>query len=165
MLPHKSQEAGGLGHASNDQPTALAFGNKLASPLPAPHRAVLVVSDLEKAVVLLPFAKILLPTRRERPDLAADKAANTALRVHPFLEPVGRHTAELPQASRVRDKRPNRRRRLGEARLPAEAVDGAVIPFHAGIIVQVVSYSILRASVTRREASRISMAMRSPCSS
>src|SRR5271166_4272736 len=76
MLPHKSQEAGGLGHDGDDQPTALAFGNDLAGPLPAPHRAVLVVSDLEKAVILLPFAKILLPSRRERPDHAPHKAAD-----------------------------------------------------------------------------------------
>ena len=133
MLPHKSQEAGGLGHAGEDQPTAFAFGNELAGPLPAPHRAVLIVSDLEKAVVLLPFAKILLPSRREGPDLAADEAADTALRVDPFLEPVGREAAELPKAGGVGDKRPNRRRRLGEMTFPAVAVDGVAARPHAAL--------------------------------
>ena len=86
-LPHETQEAGWLGQAGDDQPTPLAFGNEFAAPLPAPHRAVLVVSDLENAVIVLPFAKILLPSRRERPKLAADEAADATLAVHPFLEP------------------------------------------------------------------------------
>ena len=134
MLSHKAQEAGGLGHAGEDQPTAFAFGNELTSPLPAPHRAVLIVSDLEKAMVLLPFAKILLPSRRERPDLAADKAADSALIVDPFLKPKGGEAAQLPKAGAVGDERPNRRRRLGEMLLPAVAVDGAAIPFHAALV-------------------------------
>src|SRR5580704_372844 len=132
-LPHIAQEAGGLGHAGEDQPTAFAFGNELASPLPPPHRAVFIVSGLEKAVALLPFAKILLPSRRERPDLAADKAADSALAVDPFLNPIGGEAAQLPKAGAVGDKRPNRRRRLGEMLLPAVAVDGAAIPFHAAL--------------------------------
>jgi len=49
----------------------------------------LIVSDLGKAMVLPPFAKLLLPTRRERPELATDKASDTALRICPFLEPDG----------------------------------------------------------------------------
>src|ERR1700722_18563907 len=132
-LPHKAQEAGGLGHAGEDQPTAFAFGNELTSPLPPPHRAVFIISGLEKTVVLLPFAKILLPSGRESPDLAADKAANSALPVDPFLNPIGGEAAQLPKAGAVGDKRPNRRRRLGEMLLPAVAVDGAAIPFHAAL--------------------------------
>ena len=120
MLRHEAQEAGGLGHAGDDQSTAFAFGNELASPLPAAHRAVLIVPDLEKAMVLLPFAKILLPARRERPKLAANVAAHAAVAIHPFLEPVGRETVEFPKASTVRDKRPNRRRGPGETHFPAE---------------------------------------------
>ena len=102
MLPHESQEAGGLGHAGEDQPTALAFGNELASPLPPPHRAVLVLSDLEKAAILLPFAKILLPSRRERPDLAMDEAADTALTVDPFLKLNGGDSRSTPKGGRCR---------------------------------------------------------------
>src|SRR5580704_487279 len=132
-LPHIAQEAGGLGHAGEDQPTAFAFGNELTSPLPPPHRAVFIVSGLEKAMVLLPFTKILLPSRREGPDLTADEAADTALIVDPFLNPIGGEAAQLPKASAVGDKRPNRRRRLGEMLLPAVAVDGAAIPFHAAL--------------------------------
>ena len=78
-------------------------------------------------MIFLPFAKFLLPTRRERPDLAADKAVDPALRVHPFLEPVGRHTGEFPKASRVRDKGPNRRWRLGEPNFPPEAIDRTLL--------------------------------------
>ena len=133
MLPHKAQEAGGLGHTSEDQPAAFAFGNELASPFPPPHRAVLVVSDLEKAVVLLPFAKILLPSRREKPELALHEAADTALTVDPLLKLKGGVAVQLPKAGGVGDKRPNRRRRLGEIMLAAVAVDGAAIPFHAAL--------------------------------
>ena len=132
-LPHKAQEASGLSHAGEHQPTAFAFGNELASPLPPPHRAVLVVPDLEKAVVLLPFAKILLPSRREGPDLATDEAADTTLTVDPFLEPKGGEAAQLPKAGAVGDKRPNRRRRLGECLLPAIAIDGGAIPFQIAL--------------------------------
>ncbi len=132
-LPHKAQEAGGLGHAGEDQPTAFAFGNELASPLPPPHRAVFIVSGLEKAVVLLPFAEILLPSRRERPDLAADEAADTALTVDPLLNPIGGEAAQLPKAGAVGDKRPNRRRRLGETLFTAVAVDGAAVRLHAAL--------------------------------
>ena len=117
--PHKAQEAGGLGHAGEDQPTAFAFGNELAGPLPPAHRAAFIVSRLEKTMVLLPFAEILLPSRREGPDLAADEAADTALSVDPFLEPVGREAAQLPKAGAVGDKGPDRSRRLGEILLPA----------------------------------------------
>ena len=63
IFPDESQKASGLGHAGDDQPTAFAFGNDLAGPLPAAHWAVPVVSDLRKTVILLPFAKILLPPR------------------------------------------------------------------------------------------------------
>jgi hypothetical protein len=133
MFPDEAQEARGLGRAVEDQPTSLAFGNKFAGPLPPPHRAVFVLSDLEKAVVLLPFAKILLPSRREGSELAADKAVDSALLVDSFLEPKGREAAQLPKASAVGDKRPDRRRRLGEIMLPTIAVDGAAIPFHAAL--------------------------------
>ena len=102
MLPHKSQEAGGLGHAGDDQPTAFAFGNELAGPLPAPHRAVLVLSDLEKAVIFLPFAKFLLPSRRERPDLAADEAADTALRRRPVPRTGRARSRSTPKGERCR---------------------------------------------------------------
>jgi hypothetical protein len=57
-------------------------------------------------MVLLPFAKLFLPSRRESPDFAADEAADASLSVHPFLEPVGRHTGEFPKAGAVRDKWP-----------------------------------------------------------
>ena len=123
MFPHKSEEAGGLGHTADDQPTALTFGNELAGPLPAPHRTVLVLSDLEKAVILLPFAKILFPSRREGPDLATDEAADTALGVDPFFEPVGREATQFPKAGGVGDERPNRRRRLSETTFLAVAID------------------------------------------
>jgi hypothetical protein len=133
MLTHESQEAGGLGHAGDDQPTAFAFGNELAAPFPAPHWAVLIVSELEKAVVFLPFAKFLLPKRGERPDLAPNEAADTAITVDPLLEPVGRHAAEFPKASRVGDKRPNRRRGTGERDFPTEAVDSVAARPHAAL--------------------------------
>src|ERR1700722_20183618 len=133
MLPYKSQQAGGLGHTSEDQPAAFAFGNELTGPLPPSHRAALIVSDLGKAMVLLPFAKILLPSRREKPELALHEAADTALAVDPFLKLNGGIAVQLPQAGGVGDKRPNRRRRLGEIMLAAIAVDGAAIPFHAAL--------------------------------
>ena len=133
MLSHQAQQAGGLGRAGEDQPTAFAFGNELTHPLPPPHRAVLIVSDLEKAVVLLPFAEILLPSRRERPKLAAHEATNTALTVDPLLKLNGGIAVQLPQAGGVGDKRPNRRRRLSEARFPPETVDSAAICPHGGI--------------------------------
>ena len=123
MLPHQSEETGGLGHAGHHQPTALAFGKELAGPLPAPHRAGSVLPELEKAAILLPFAEILLPPRRKGPDLAMDEAAHTALCVDPFLEPVGREAAQLPKAGGVGDERPYRRRRLGETTFLAVAID------------------------------------------
>src|SRR5579871_4322521 len=129
----ETQDAGGLGHSGDDQPAAFALGNEFAGPFPAPHRAVFVVSRLEKAVIFLPFAEILLPSRRERSDLAPDEAADAALSVHPFLEPVGRHTAQLPKAGAIGDKRPDRRRRLGETHFPMETVDSAATCFHAAL--------------------------------
>ena len=123
VLPHESEETGGLGRAGHHQPTALAFGNELARPLPPPHRAVSVLPDLEKAAILLPFAKILLPSRRKRSDLAMDEAADTALTVDPFLEPIGREAIQLPKAGSVGDERPYRRRRLGETPFLAVVVD------------------------------------------
>ena len=101
-LRHKAQEAGGFGHAGEDQPTAFAFGNELASPLPPPHRAVLIVSGLEKAVVLLPFAKILLPSRREGPDLAVDEAADTALERRPVPRTDRARSRSTPKGGRCR---------------------------------------------------------------
>ena len=133
MLTHKSQEAGGFGHAGDDQPTAFAFGNKLTAPFPAPHWAVPIIAELEKAVVFLPFAEFLLPACRERPDLAPNEAADTTLRVHPFLEPLGRHAAEFPKASGVGDERPNRRRGPGERDFPTEAVDSIAARPHAAL--------------------------------
>ena len=90
VLPHESEETGGLGRGGHHKPTALAFGNELASPLPPPHRCVSVLSDLEKAAIFLPFAKTLLPSRRKGPGLAMGEPAHPALSVNPFLEPVGR---------------------------------------------------------------------------
>src|SRR4029077_6877410 len=133
MLNDETQGPGRLGHASEDQPAAFAFGNELTSPFPPPHRPVLIVSDLEKAVVLLPFAKILLPSRREKPELALHEAADTALTVDPLLKLNGGIAVQLPKAGGVGDKRPNRRRRLGEILLAAVAVDCAAIPFHAAL--------------------------------
>jgi hypothetical protein len=89
MLPYKSQQAGGLGHTSEDQPAAFAFGNELTSPLPPSHRAALVLSDLEKAMILLPFAEIFFPSRREKSELATHEAVDTAFAVDPFLKPKG----------------------------------------------------------------------------
>ena len=103
-----------LCHAGHYQPTALAFGNELASPLPLPHRAVSVLSDLGMAAILALFARTLLPSRRKGPDLATGEAAHPALGVNPFLEPVGREAAQLPKAGGVGNERPYRSRRLGE---------------------------------------------------
>jgi hypothetical protein len=86
---------------------------------------------LEKAVVLLPFAKFLLPLRREKPELALHEAADTALTVDPLLKLNRGVAVHFPEAGRVGDERPNRRWRLGESMLAAVAVDGAAIPFHA----------------------------------
>src|ERR1700692_1814826 len=133
MLPYKSQQAGGLGHTIEDQPTAFAFGNELTSPLPPSHRAALIVSDLGKAMVLLPFAKILLPSRREKPELALHEAADAALTVDPLLKLNGDVAVQFPEAGGVGDKRPNRSRRPGENLLPALAVDGVAIPAHAAL--------------------------------
>ena len=135
VLRDEAQETRGLGHAGDDQSTAFAFGNELASPLPAPHRAVLIAPDLEKAMVLLPFAKILLPARRERSKLAANEAAHAAVAIHPFLEPVGRKTVEFPKASAVGDERPNRRRGPGEAHFPMETVGSAAVCSHAALLI------------------------------
>ena len=123
MRPHESEETGGLGHAGHHQPTARAFGNELTGPLPPPHRAVSVLPDLEKATIFLPFAEILLPSRRKGSDLAMDEAVDTALTVDPFLEPVGREATQLPKAGSVGDERPYRRCRFGETPFLAVAVD------------------------------------------
>src|ERR1700727_3671336 len=133
MLPYKSQQAGGLGHTREDHPAAFTFGNELTSPLPSSHRPVLIVSDLEKAVVLLPFAKILLPSRRKKPELALHEAADTALTVDPLLKLNGGIAVQLPKEGGVGDKRPNRRWRLGESMLAAIAVDGAALCRHAAL--------------------------------
>ena len=114
MLPHEAQEAGGLRHTSEDQSAAFAFGDELASPLPPSHRAILVLSGLEKMMVLLPFAKILLPPRREKPELAVHEAADTTLTVDPLIKLNGGIAIQVPQAGGVGNKRPNRSRRLGE---------------------------------------------------
>ena len=87
-------------------------------------------------MIVLPFAKIPLPSRRERPKLAPDEAADATLAVHPFLEPVGRHTVEFPEASGVGDEGPDRRGRLSEVRFPAEAVDGAIVCPHAAVRIE-----------------------------
>jgi hypothetical protein len=133
VLPNKAQEAGGLGLAAEDQPAAFTFCNELTHPLPPPHRAVLVFSDLGKAMALLPFAKILLPSRREKPELATHEAVDTALLVDPFLKPIGGKAAQLPKSGGVGDKGPKRRRRLSENMLAAVAVDGAAIPLQTAL--------------------------------
>ncbi len=82
------------------QPSPSAMSSQ--SPLPTPHRAVLVVSDLEKAVVLLPFAEILLPSRREKPELATHEAADTALSVRPVPQTGRGRSRSTPKGGRCR---------------------------------------------------------------
>jgi hypothetical protein len=89
-----------------------------------------IVPELEKAVVFLPFAEFLLPARRELPNLAVDIAADAALAVDPFLELVGRHAAEFPKAGGVGDKWPNRRRGPGERDFPTKAVESVAARRH-----------------------------------
>jgi hypothetical protein len=122
----KRRSPAGSARPVKNQPTAFAFGNELTNPLPTPHRAVLVLSDLEKAVILLPFAKILLPSHPERPELATHEAADTAATVDLFLKLKGGVAVQPPEAGRVGDERPNRRRRLGEMRFTAVAENSAV---------------------------------------
>jgi hypothetical protein len=56
---------------------------------------------MEKAAILLPFAKILLPCHRNRACLAMGEPADSALGVNPFLELEGRISVQLPKASGV----------------------------------------------------------------
>ena len=133
LVHRKSQDAGGFGHAGEDQPTAFAFGNELTGPFPPSHRAALIVSDLGKAMVFLPFAEILLPSRRERAELATDKASDTTLRIVRSSNRKGARPFEFPKARGVGDERPNRRQRLGEKGFAPEAVDGAILCPHAAL--------------------------------
>src|SRR5580658_6016256 len=87
------------------------------------HRTVPVLSNLEKAAIFLPFAKIFLPAHRKGTGLAMGVPADSALRVDPFLEAEGCEASQLVKAGGVGDDRPYRCRRLGEMPFLAIAVD------------------------------------------
>jgi hypothetical protein len=56
---------------------------------------------MEEAAILLPFAKILLPSHWNRAELTTGEPADSALRVNPFLKLEGRIAVQLPKASGV----------------------------------------------------------------
>ena len=123
QLRQQSQHAEALELGGEDHPASGALRINLGRGNEAAERAVDEMAGLRQAAVLLPLAELLLPFHPYRTVFDAGEAVDAAVSIGTLLDLVCRHAGDLVDARAVRDKGPDRLRRLGEVPFLAVAID------------------------------------------
>jgi hypothetical protein len=123
QLRQQSQHAEAFELGGEDHPASGALRMNLGGSDEAAERAVDEMAGLRQPAVLLPLAELLLPFHPQRTVFDAGDAVDAAVSIGALFELVCRHAGDLVDARTVRDKGPDRVRRLSEVPFLAVAID------------------------------------------
>jgi hypothetical protein len=123
QLRQQSQHAEAFELGGEDHPASGALRMNLGGSDEAAERAVDEMAGLRQPAVLLPLAELLLPFHPQRTVFDAGEAVDAAVSIGALFDLVRRHAGDLVDARAVRDKGPDRLRRLGEVPFLAVAID------------------------------------------